>query len=1003
MENIFRTLLFLMILCCNNLIAQSPYFKNYTVKDGLPSKEVYEVIQDSKGYIWMATDHGIAKFNGYGFKIFNITNGLPDNSILDIYEDYHHRIWCATSTGKMAYIQNDSIFCSVELNKKLSKEIGLGTISSMILDSLEQLCLETFHYPGMIKINVKNPNKPELIIDKKLPMGRHIKEIGNEAIQITNYPYEYIVPKNDRKYSSFILNNNYIYTPYLNWFENPFFKLEKLKDKTFLISIDNHILLFDSIKILNDFNAEGTVLSLKEDDNSTILVGQIKKGISFYSKNGNDFYFIKRYLDGLSVTSFLKDKEGGYWISTLEKGVFYAQNIDMLHYSHLSDKSLPEKSITCVDISNGKITVGTEEGLIHFLNKKNKTLAPNNYITLFNKSANLNTPVNFIFSKHNQLILGGLGTIIIENGQPKKLFKDNVNGEKFYSYCYNIDKHNNWWIGGVGCIYKIDKEKLVEIPTGFRVKSIVSDTLENIYAAGNKGVYKLVNNKFIPLSNTSKHLNTINCLKIDKKNYLWIGTKGEGLIIKGNDKEFLIKEKDGLLNNSFNSLFVDEQNNIWAASDKGINKIEVNNYSPFSYKITCYTTKNGLLSNQINQIIVKNDTVYIASNEGLTYFNWKKNKENTTRPFIHICNIKINDSLFKIKPNIDLTYSQNKISFSYVGLTYKDAGNTDYKYRLLGLDSSWTYTKYTSANYTTLPYGVYTFEVLAKNNDGYWSEKPAKISFNISPPFWHTWWFRTISAITLIAGMLYFTRARIRVIEKREMAKTAVFRKTAEMEKEKAELFQKAADMELKFLSSQMNPHFTFNSMNSIQYFLMNNETEKAQRYLVKYSKLIRLVLENNMQSLVLLEDEIKMLSLYMQIEALRFVDKFEFEILLSDDLKEKNIKIPPMVIQPYVENAIWHGLMNKTNGAGKIILSFSIMEDMLKCTIDDNGVGRKRAKEMSKPKEYQSLGMLITSARLEKMQATSIKNKINIIDKKDQKENACGTIVELLFPFNNE
>ena len=191
--------------------------------------------------------------------------------------------------------------------------------------------------------------------------------------------------------------------------------------------------------------------------------------------------------------------------------------------------------------------------------------------------------------------------------------------------------------------------------------------------------------------------------------------------------------------------------------------------------------------------------------------------------------------------------------------------------------------------------------------------------------------------------------------------------------------------------------------MNSIQYFLMNNETEKAQRYLVKYSKLIRLVLENNMQSLVLLEDEIKMLTLYMQIEALRFVDKFEFEILISDDLKEKKIKIPPMVIQPYVENAIWHGLMNKTNGAGKILLSFSAMEDMLKCTIEDNGIGRKRAKEMSKPKEYQSLGMLITSARLEKMHATSIKNKINIIDKKDQEENPCGTIVELLFPFNNE
>ena len=303
-----------------------------------------------------------------------------------------------------------------------------------------------------------------------------------------------------------------------------------------------------------------------------------------------------------------------------------------------------------------------------------------------------------------------------------------------------------------------------------------------------------------------------------------------------------------------------------------------------------------------------------------------------------------------------------------------------------------------------MPYGAYRFEVLAKNSNGYWSKNTAHVSFIIATPFWYTWWFQLVVVSIVIAFVFLFIRYRIQLVEKRAQEKMRQYKKIAADEKEKLELYQKASDMEMRFLSSQMNPHFTFNAMNSIQKFILNKEPLAAQRYLAQYSKLIRRVLENNMKKFVALEQEIEMLELYLEIESTRFEKKFDFEIVFSVEFEDKEYEIPPMIIQPYVENAIWHGLANKENDIGKITLKFSLENECIKCVIEDNGIGREKAGKLKIKKEHTSVGMLITSQRLLQLHSNdNLGVKNTIFDVIDSEGFVKGTKVEVYLPIYKE
>lgn len=273
--------------------------------------------------------------------------------------------------------------------------------------------------------------------------------------------------------------------------------------------------------------------------------------------------------------------------------------------------------------------------------------------------------------------------------------------------------------------------------------------------------------------------------------------------------------------------------------------------------------------------------------------------------------------------------------------------------------------------------------VYGVNNDGVKNNAPLKITFIIKKPFWFTWWF-----ILLEIGIAYLILHLFFVFWKHKIEKR---------EQEKTHVNQKIAEFKMTALRSQMNPHFIFNAIGSIQHFILANEAKQSYNYLAKFSMLIRNILNNSREEYISLSQEISTLQLYIELEQIRFTNPFKF-IIDIDETIDMETYIPTMLLQPYIENSIWHGLMPKSSG-GILELIIRKADDSLLVTIRDNGVGRTVKNTSQK---HISKGMSITEQRIETLKATSQKKfNTRIIDLKDEYNNPIGTEVNLIIPFS--
>ncbi len=262
------------------------------------------------------------------------------------------------------------------------------------------------------------------------------------------------------------------------------------------------------------------------------------------------------------------------------------------------------------------------------------------------------------------------------------------------------------------------------------------------------------------------------------------------------------------------------------------------------------------------------------------------------------------------------------------------------------------------------------------------------MAIRIYPPFWQTWAFRLALAALVLALVWYFYQQQIRTVRQRETEKNAVR--------------QQLADLEMKALRAQMNPHFVFNALNSVQNFILKNDTREASRYLTKFARLMRLILENSESPLVPLAREIELLRYYTELEQLRFNHRFTFDFQVDSNLQPESISIPGMLIQPHIENAIWHGLMHKTS-PGQLWVRFRKAGDnTIICEIEDNGVGRDRAAEIEKdrPKNHRSTGLANIQTRLEILNAQLANDiRLDFEDLHDAAGQASGTKVLVRMP----
>jgi len=953
-------ILWLYYTCTLTLVcyAQHPNLKQFNIEEGLSGTSAYDIKQDSKGYLWIATNGGISRFDGKNFKNYTTENGLQESAIYKLFIDKNDRVWFWNLKPKISYIENDSI-------------ITIHTIPSNNTYSM---------------FDVKSP-PTNTILDPSLPF-KYLKSdssiIFNTTRNFNYYTYH--------KGRSFVSHNNLLYV-YSN---NPY-----KPDTTFNFNFDVstrvvqnnlgilcHSLAPKDLYLINDSlqvkklsfahiaPKSDNLLSHTTSQDDIIWINDNEK-VYLCEWKEDAFYPIRSLIFEVKINAISEDHEGNTWFSTegngiycLAKGAWAFQNYskqDGLNDNHLFSINADTQNNIWLGLGNGKVQQINNLGQLSTLNIK-QTREIIKIVPLRNK---------------HMLFLSNNGISIINK-------KHQLVQKKDLLTCKTAYQNNDGfiWIGGISSASKYAPNNFdtpIEISPKYGRTYALLEHQDTLFLGTEKGLF-YYHTKNKTSGNYKPNYPPLNVMVRDiiitKDQTKWIATVGNGVIALKNDTMYqLNKASHQLSHNSCRQLFYDEPSNaIWVSTLKGINKITNLQQVP-QVAINTYTQHDGLVFDEATGIYVdKTNKVWISTKDGLSQLNEKETIKDTVAPLVYLTKFKVWEKDTLLQKKYDLAYYNNRITFNFNGVSFKTP--ISYKYRLQHWDEEWHNSDNNTARYTNLPPGKYIFEVKAINAYAIESAQTDQIHLHISLPFWKKWWFIIGSLCTL--GLAIFM---------------AINYQTKRI-KQQYELKQ----LGLQGLKAQMNTHFLFNSLNAIQHFILKEDAISAYTYLSNFAQLVRQTLYYSEKSHISIEQEIKLLTNYLTLEQLRLNHAFDFTIYAHPTVYS-NTQIPAMFIQPYAENAVRWG-MKQIDYQGKITISFTpYNKSLIQCIIKDNGIGRKKAGEIKSKylEQHQSMATKINDNRIELMQKWSKeKISIKIIDLYDNNNKALGTSVELLLPINS-
>ena len=478
---------------------------------------------------------------------------------------------------------------------------------------------------------------------------------------------------------------------------------------------------------------------------------------------------------------------------------------------------------------------------------------------------------------------------------------------------------------------------------------------------------------------------------MDRQGNLWTGTRYNGLVrLSGENWTDVLNltTADGMPATQVSS--VESQGDyLWAGTSDGLVRLHT-----ATLTINCFTAKDGLKDGVIEGLHFDgSNKLYVGTRSGLHVMDLDslESRINDVPPRLYVTSFSVNgaENTDGITGNnfdgYTLNYPLNSFQIEYAGVNLTHPEDHTYAYLLEGNDEEWTAAgnrRFTA--YNNLDPGQYTLRVKAANNHGFWTQTGMTLPIYIRPAYWQTTWFKAVLGI-LLATLLYAGyRYRIHQI-RRESQLVLEFNK-------------KLADAESQALRAQMNPHFIFNALNSIKLYVLNRNPEKGGVYLDAFARLVRSVLQNSKEQLISLEKELEALDLYIGLEKLRFDEAFDHEIRIDENLDTDFYLVPPLILQPYVENAIWHGMMSSPR-KGKLLIAARMDHDKLLIDIEDNGIGRTKSsllKTTNAPYK-KSMGMEITKGRMElQKQLVGMEINVEIHDLTDHQGLGIGTRVSL-------
>lgn len=990
MTRSFCLALSFILFLCSGVIAQIQTagrsipggFKRVLIQEGLPSSEVYDLHEDSKGYLWIATDAGICRYNGLSLTTFTTRNGLPDNTVFHIREDSRGRIWVQTFSGAVGYFENNR-FNGIPANDSLIELYGNGqrTIYTFFIDKNDCVIVGGLYIGGCYRIQ---PNDGYKVLQH---VATPFNGTGTRELWTDRNGQLYACGTNlfQSPTSARISHNGHLTSIPIDYNVRVGINMRTLltANNRILFSFKNFVYEIDPDGNVTTFEFPGTIIGLDQTRGGDIWVNQLLEGTTRFAGGDLNNKGIN-YLKGYSVSAVLQDPERGLWFATVGKGMMFLAGLDFGYLT--TSEGLPEYPISGMSLLNGNSVLLGHNFSTVCLIRVNKDGSVRQAVKSIGRTPEIAIEVASEFKGKlfaNSDYTYGLDSMLQPNGKVYtqrhiKGFARHPSGDTLFGFSHSYFI----WLDS-----SLREVKYSQSPVRFISACYLGNDL---YLGGMNGLWQLRDTFPEYLGKTYPGLDTrIDDMVADLSGCLWIATRGDGVFVLDHGQTHHFVTDDGLSSNTCRSITLDSKGNVWVGTNKGVSVIS--NFNPLTgtASISRYTTANGLLSNEVTMLDVKDDVLWMAGPEGLCWVPANRLLVNMTAPPIYITEIIAGNDTLSGGDSIYLDYSNNRLVVMYEGVSLPNASTLRYRYRISDSQREWITTDSRELSLTNIDPGQYTLTIYALNANGIPSKEPAVLFFTVSTPFYLTYWFYGLVVISIAAIVYFAVRARISVVRR----KTAE-RSTAE---------RRMLELRLSALRAQMNPHFIFNAINSIQHYVLHNDSEKAYTYLARFSKLIRLVLEQSQSNTVPLKHEIELLQLYMELEQLRFSKPVKINLEIDPELDQSGLRIPGMLMQPYVENAFWHGLQPLTQRSPELNIQIHKVKDSLRITITDNGIGRREAAKLASTTKGRSFGMVITNERLRLTgRAGPMIDMVTVEDVFDESGAIAGTKVELILSLIN-
>lgn len=913
----FRILL--LLFCCPCAGAQAPYLLHFTVKDGLPSNVCYNLLQDSYGFLWICTDQGVCRYDGHDFKTFSVKDGLPDNEVVNIIEDRQQRLWLVCYNDRPCYIRNGRVYNS----------------------SNDSLCRQ-----------LEEPQLRYKFVFQAA--GRNVYLSGNSTWQADSsrlYPYHtglrlvsYFFQHRGRPYAVtdkglFRVDREQLtpilapdpQPPYLAQYHNGHLLLYagyNRGSKLYRVALDSNV-----ARAVHEQPLPYRVYSMYACEDGTVQLGT-DRGVIRYSLPDRRLDTSRALLRNTFISGILRDKDNNFWYSSHTDGLYLYPYTQPRIYNH-EQGLLRNDVLSLCSGPAGELVAGYDNGSIDIISPggirtfsapltggRNRVLRPlacgkGHYLAgadqglfLLNGSRlqHLGHPsIKSLFLKNDTCYIAALGGVVAMNIHTR-------GQRRIWSHkttAVAADDTGACWLG----------------------------TLEGLYCQSRGAITKLEKD---PVLSASRITDIGLC-----RGVIAIGTHEHGLFLWNGRRLTHLDESTGLSDNCCRNLCTDGQNEVWVCTGKGLDRITVTPAGDGQIRHLSFS--DGLPDYGINDAALSGNDLCVATADGIILLN-RNSLRADPAPAVYITALQKGDSSFFPRQRVVFGYGKKGLQISFTGVSISGGRRLRYKYLLQGAGEDTVYTALSSVNFSNIRPGAYTFLVWAGNRSGAWSPQPAACSFVIKPPFWQSPWFPWLMAGLLAAGGYGLYRYRVQGIRRRA--------------DEKARLGQRMAELEMQALRAQINPHFVFNALNSIQHYYNRHDERSANRYMTAFAQLIRQTFTHSQTHWITLSEEMEMLHTYLELEQMRFKQQFRYTLEMVPPFDDPTVLLPAMLLQPYVENAINHGLRHLKERPGLLHISFALSGTELICRIEDNGVGRGQAPV--RPTTHQSRGMTITLKRIE-------------------------------------